>query len=457
MIPVTAFHDQTVAVFGLGRAGVAAAHALDLGGANVWAWDDNENTRAAAAAQGVTLTDLYLCDWEAPRALVLSPGVPLTHPSPHPVADMALAHARPVIGEVELLGWTVPEAEYIGITGTNGKSTTTALIGHVLATVGRAVQVGGNLGVPALALEKLNSDGIYVLEMSSYQLDLTHTMAFDVAVWLNVTPDHLDRHGGMDGYIKAKKRIFHGQRAGCTAVVGVDDALSCAVYEELKNNGVSVVPVSGHEPIANGIYAEGGLLIDDTGTDRFEVMPLADAPALPGAHNAQNTAAAYAACLAVGLDSQSIVSGLASFPGLAHRQERVAEKDGVLFVNDSKATNADAANRALDCYDAIYWIAGGRAKEGGIEASREHMSRVKHVFLIGEAARDFADQLGEAVAHTICETLDKAVTAAWEQARADGNEGATVLLSPACASFDQFKDFESRGEAFRAAVSEVTS
>lgn len=456
MIPVTAFHDQTIAVFGLGKAGIAAAHALDLGGASVWAWDDDADMRKRAEAQGVTLTDLYVCDWEKPRALVLSPGVPLTHPKPHPVADLAMAHTRPVIGEVELLGWTLPEATYVAITGTNGKSTTTALIGHVLGRAGRAVQAGGNLGTPALALERLGADGIYVLEMSSYQLDLTHTMVFDVAVWLNVTPDHLDRHGGMDGYVAAKRRIFAGQREGCTAIIGVDDAVSRTVYEALKDNGgAKVIPISTAGPVAGGIYVAGGVLIDATGGDRFEVMPMADAPALPGAHNGQNAAAAYAACLAAGLTSQEIVDGIASFPGLAHRQERVGERDGVVFVNDSKATNAEAANRALDSYGAIYWIAGGKPKESGLQASLNHLGSVRHAFLIGEAASAFAATLDGRVPVTVSGTLDAAVAAAWEAARRDGLAGATVLLSPACASFDQFANFEARGDAFREAVKAV--
>lgn len=458
MIPVHAFEDQTVAVFGLGKAGVASARALELGGATVWAWDDNADNRDKARDQGVSLTDLYICDWEKPRALVMSPGVPLTHPKPHPVADMALAHARPILGEVEMLGWSVPEATYIGITGTNGKSTTTSLIGHVLHAAGRSAEVGGNLGTPALALEKLGADGVYVLEMSSYQLDLMHTAAFDIALWLNVTPDHLDRHGGMDGYVKAKRRIFAGQHAGCTAIVGVDDDLSRAVYDSLKDaEDITVIPVSGKGAIAGGVYVADGILIDASSGDAFDVMPLADAVALPGVHNAQNAAAAYAACLAVGVEVQSIVSAFATFPGLAHRQERVAEKDGVVFVNDSKATNAEAANRALDCYPAIYWIAGGRAKDGGLDEAKGHLDAVRHVFLIGEAAAAFEEQLPDSITVTQCGTVEKAVAAAWAMARAEKQDGATVLLSPACASFDQFPNFEARGDAFRAAVQEVTA
>lgn len=457
MIPVTACQDQTIAVFGLGRAGIAAARALELGGATVWAWDDNEQSRAAAIQAGVALTDLYGSDWDQTDALVLSPGVPLTHPKPHAVVDLAAAHNRPVIGEVELLGRTVAQATYVGITGTNGKSTTTALVAHILGRAKRPVQVGGNLGVPALELEPQGEDGIYVLEMSSYQLDLTQTLTFDVALWLNVTPDHLDRHGDMAGYVAAKKRIFNGQDAGCTAVIGVDDDLSRQVYESLNDtSGATVIGVSAHGPVAGGVYVEDGVLMDARDGIARPVMTMAEAHAMPGSHNGQNAAAAFAACRALGVAQDVVVEGIRSFPGLAHRQERVAEKGGVTFVNDSKATNAEAAARALDSYDNIYWIVGGVPKSGGLKAALDHMGAVRHAFLIGEASDGFAAQMQGRVDTSLCGDLATAAAAAWEMARHDGG-AATVLLSPACASFDQYANFEARGDAFRTLVGEVTS
>ncbi len=462
---MTSFENQPVALFGLGRSGIAAALALQAGGADVAAWDDAEDVRARAGKHGIRLRDLYTLyadDWRRQAALVLAPGVPLDYPRPHAIVSLARRAGCEVIGDVELLGRAKPEAAYIGITGTNGKSTTTALVGHILKAAGIAAEVGGNIGTPVLDLQPLDANGIYVLEMSSYQLDLTRSVTFDVAVLLNISADHLDRHGGMQGYIAAKKKIFrlHGKpTASLTAVVGVDNQKSRAVYEDLKADGRRrVIAVSGHGrdegPVAGGVYAAAGMLIDDRDGRAVPVMDLGGIEALSGAHNHQNAAAAFTVVRAAGLGEAAAADAIRGFPGLAHRQEVVAANDGVLYVNDSKATNSAAAARALAAHAAhgdIYWIAGGRLKEGGLAALTPYLANVRHAFLIGEAADAIAAFLGDRVPFDVSGDLATAFAQARDMAR-DMNKGAerpVVLLSPACASFDQFKDFEARGDAFR--------
>lgn len=447
MIQVHHFSDRPAAVLGLGRAGLAACRALAAGGTEVWAWDDNAAPRAAAEAEGIRVVDLHRCDWKKPAALVLSPGIPHTHPRPHPVVRLAREADCPLTGDVELLYRTQIAATYVGITGTNGKSTTTALIGHILTSAGRTAEVGANIGTPALALEPLGDDGIYVLEMSSYQLELTERTIFDVAVLLNVSPDHLERHGGMDGYVAAKLNVFAHQDEDCHAVIGIDDERSRTLYETLKAKGEqALVPISGTMAIDGGVYAVDGLLHNDG----RPLLDLKTVPTLPGSHNWQNAAAAFAACRALGLEENAITAGLRTYPGLAHRQELVAEIGGVRFVNDSKATNADAAARALSSYDTIFWIAGGRPKETGLDGIEPWLDRVRHAFLIGEAADEFSHTLKDRVPVTVSGTLDHAVASASDMAR--GMSGAVVLLSPACASFDQYPSFEARGDSFRTLV-----
>ncbi len=450
MIDVGSLSDLTVAVFGLGRSGLATALALKNSGARVWAWDDDAAKRDAAAGHGVPLVDLTTCDWTGPVALVFSPGIPLHHPHPHAVAKLARNAGVEIICDIELLARSRPRATLLGVTGTNGKSTTTALIGHIVGTAGRPIQVGGNLGIPALELEPLGADGIYALELSSYQLDLMATAVFDIAVMLNISPDHLDRHGGMAGYLAAKKAIFRGQTESQTAIVGVDDDLGRTIYEDLKAGGdQKVIPVSGHRAIPGGVYVSDGVLCDATQSgDTVAITDISLIGSLPGNHNAQNAAAAYAAARAAGIAPATIAKGLKSFPGLAHRQELIDVVDGISYVNDSKATNVEAAARALVCYGDIYWIAGGRAKEGGYGGLANHLANVRQAFLIGEAANDIAKVLEGHVAWTLSGNLHRAV----EQAREAATEGSVVLLSPACASFDQFKNFEDRGDAFRAIV-----
>ena len=456
MIPVRAYEGKDVAVVGLARSGLAAAKALAAGGARVHAWDDAGEKRAAIACAGISVEAPAEIDWPRMAALVLSPGIPHTHPKPHPAAVAAKAAGVPVIGDIELLAKSEPAARYVGITGTNGKSTTTALIGHILAASGKRVEVGGNLGRPALSFAPLGKDGIYVLEMSSYQLELTHSLACDVAVLLNVTPDHLERHGGMEGYVAAKKRIFLHQKSPQAAVVGVDDETCRGIADDLgRAHRQDVVPISAERAVAGGVYVVDGVLTDATQAKPAPVMEMRRAPRLPGRHNWQNAAAAFATVRRVGIGVEAAIDGIATFPGLAHRQELVATIDGVRYVNDSKATNADAAAKALACYDAIYWIAGGLAKEGGIVSLEPFFPRMRHAFLIGAAAASFAATLGRAVPHSEVGDLATAVAAASAMARAEGIAGAVVLLSPACASFDQFANFEVRGDAFRALVAKL--
>ncbi|MBI4967593.1 MAG: UDP-N-acetylmuramoyl-L-alanine--D-glutamate ligase [Rhodospirillales bacterium] len=456
MIDLPFLDGQVAAVMGLGRSGLSAAQALARSGARVWAWDDNAESRAKAEAKGVALVDLAACDWNRPALLVWSPGIPHTWPQPHPVAEAARAHGRPIVCDVDLLLQARPRVPNVAITGTNGKSTTTALIGHILAQAGRRVAVGGNLGTPALDLEALDDDGIYVLELSSYQLELVPSAGFGVSILLNITPDHLGRHGGMDGYIAAKRRIFETQAKPGLAVIAIDDEPCRRIQAELLGLGRSVTAVSAQGFVKGGVSVVGGTLIDDSEGREAAILDLGRLPTLPGQHNWQNAAAAYAAARAFGLQAQTIAAGIASYPGLAHRQERVAALDGILFVNDSKATNADAAEKALGCYDTVYWIAGGLAKEGGIDSLAPLFGRIRHAFLIGQAAPAFARTLAaHHVAHSLVGDLGGATRAAYALARAEGKPGAVVLLAPACASWDQFKSFEERGERFRLLVNDL--
>ena len=443
------FKDQTVAVVGLGRSGLASARALSSAGAQVTVWDDSESARDKAEELGFTVT---APENNAPATLLLAPGVPLTHPAPHPAAAKAREAGIPIIGDIEVLYRSCPQARYIGITGTNGKSTTTALLGHILRDNGRATEVGGNLGTPALDLAPLDADGVYVLEMSSYQLDLIDTVRFDTSILLNITPDHLDRHGGMDGYIAAKQRVFTGPPESGAAVIGIDSAPCREIAYRLADTGRRVVPVSVTETVKGGVYVAGNTLVDAMDGDPAEVLSLADVPALPGLHNAQNIAAAYAAARLEGLPRSAIAAAIQTFPGLAHRLQTVAERDGIRFVNDSKATNADAAATALASFPRIYWIAGGREKDGGYAQLAPYLPAVKKAFLIGEAGPSMAEALQDSVPVEICGTIDRAVQQASTLAMSEGVRGSVVLLSPACASFDQFTSFEQRGDVFVAEV-----
>ena len=454
MITLRGFEGKRIAVFGLARTGLAAARALVAAGARVSVWDDNAKAVETARAEGLPVEDLSLADWSGIEALVLSPGVPLTHPKPHWTVDKARVAGTEIIGDVELFARTVnalpahDRPKVCGVTGTNGKSTTTALIGHICQAAGRTVRVGGNIGFGVLGLDDLEGGAIYVLELSSYQLDLTASLRCDAAVLLNISPDHLDRHGSMDNYVDAKRRIFANQIKGDTAVIGVDDPWGQRICTEITAlNKRTIRPVSSGRAMGRGFYVLQGALYDATGERSAEVANLGRARSLLGRHNWQNAAAAYAACLALGIASADILRGMLSFPGLAHRMQEVARAGKVRFVNDSKATNADAARQAMSTFDRFYWIAGGRAKAGGIESLTDLYPRIARAYLIGEAADDFARSLKGHAEAVLCGDLATAVAAAHADAKATGQD-AVVLLSPACASFDQFPDFEVRGEAF---------
>jgi UDP-N-acetylmuramoylalanine--D-glutamate ligase len=455
MIVVDSYRGRRVAVLGLAKSGLAAARSLLAGAAEVCAWDDNPKAREAVAGE-FALLDLAEADWHDFAALVLSPGIPHSYPEPHPAVLRAREAGVEILGDLELLGRAQADARYIGITGTNGKSTTTALIGHILAEAGSRVEVGGNLGTPALSLAPLGRDGAYVLEASSFQLELIPSLSFNTAILLNVTPDHLDRHGTMDGYIAAKRRIFAGQKPGGAAIIGIDDEICRDICGELRrSHPARIIPISVREAAAGGVYVESGWLIDAMARPPKRVLELASAERLPGSHNWQNAAAAYAAARSAGIAAATASAAIRSFPGLAHRQELVDTLDAVRYINDSKATNADATEKALACYSAIYWIAGGLPKAGGIAPLAPFFDRVRHAFLIGRATEEFAATLDGSVPFSRCGDLATALSDASAQARRDAVPGAVVLLSPACASYDQFPNFEVRGDTFRNLVLEM--
>ncbi|MBP0493531.1 UDP-N-acetylmuramoyl-L-alanine--D-glutamate ligase [Pararoseomonas indoligenes] len=434
---MTPFAGQRIAVLGLGRAGLPAARRLRDWGADVTAWDDGEAARAAAEAAGIAVGQPERFD-----LLMISPGIPHRGPKAHPLARRAAEIGAPVLCDVEFLYRAVravgSRARFVGITGTNGKSTTTALLDHLARAAGMVVATGGNLGPPALDMPVLADDGVYILEMSSYSAERLDRARFALGALLNLSPDHLDRHGDMAGYAAAKARVMLGNDL---AVFGMDDAETRAVAAAHEGR---VVPVSGHMPQPGGIWGDGALLRDGAGV----IVDLSGALALPGPHNAQNAAAATA--LAFGLGIARAVAGraLLTYPGLPHRQERVGEVDGIAFLNDSKATNADSTAYALACHDRVVWIAGGVPKAGGIVPLASLFPRVAEALLIGQAAEEFAATLAEhGVPHRVVGTLDAAVAEGLEAARRTGS--GAVLLSPACASFDQFRSFEARGDAFR--------
>jgi UDP-N-acetylmuramoylalanine--D-glutamate ligase len=456
VIPVTSFSGKTVAVFGLGGSGLASCHALKAGGANVIAADDNADSVAQAVKAGFTTANLREVPWTNFAALVLAPGVPLTHPVPHWTVLAAQAAGVPVIGDIELFcierKRTAPNAPFVAITGTNGKSTTTALIAHLMREAGHDVQMGGNIGTAILSLEPPRTGRVHVVEMSSYQIDLTPSLDPSVGLLLNVTEDHIDRHGTLAHYAAVKERLVASVQKNGAAVIGVDDNWCRAAADRIEQAGTNVVRVSVKQPLADGIYAERDLLVRAAGGARSEIARIGGIGSLRGLHNAQNAACASAAALALGVREDVIQKGLRSFPGLAHRMEQVGRKGAVLFVNDSKGTNADAAARALSSFNDIFWIAGGKPKTGGITSLAEFFPRIRKAYLIGEAAQEFAGTLGTMVPHEISQTLDAAITAAARDAEAAGLASPVVLLSPACASFDQYRNFEIRGNRFRELV-----
>jgi UDP-N-acetylmuramoylalanine--D-glutamate ligase len=462
VIPARSFADRTVAVFGLARSGIATVRSLKAGGAKVLAWDDKDALREAARAEGADVPSWREWPWDELAALVLSPGVPLTHPAPHDVVLRAKEAGIEVIGDIELFAREIrPDqaapghAPVIAVTGTNGKSTTTALIGHVLAA-GFDAQVGGNIGNAVLELAPPGSKTVYVLEVSSYQIDLAPGLRPDVSVLTNITPDHIDRHGSMENYVAVKTRLLRQTVKSGLNVVGVDDQYCASIFTRLTSNGgAPCVAVSVGKVLGRGVFVLDGVLYDAQGERAARVMDLRTAAHLPGTHNWQNAALAYAASKPYAKDARSIADAVASFAGLAHRIESVGGIGKVRFVNDSKATNADAAERALVCFTDIFWIVGGRPKAGGIAPLAPHFPRIRKAYLIGEAAADFAATLEGKVVYERCGTLDNALAAAAADAARSDAPAPVVLLSPACASFDQFRDFEQRGDVFRGLVAKL--
>ena len=453
MIPVTTFAGKKVAVFGLGGSGLASARALLAGGADVVAWDDSAETVAKAVHAGIPTADLRDIDWSKISALVLAPGVPLTHPAPHWPVGLARANAVEVIGDIELFCRErrahAPHAPFVAITGTNGKSTTTALMAHLMAEAGFDAQLGGNIGTAILSLEPPGAGRVHVIECSSYQIDLAPSLDPSVGILINVSEDHLDRHGTLANYAAVKERLVAGVPDNGTAIVGVDDNWCAATADRLDQAGKSVVRVSVRRPLSSGLYVEAEQIMQATGGTARAIAHLGGIGSLRGVHNAQNAACAAGAALALGLSAPAIQQGLRSFPGLAHRMEQVGRKGRVLFVNDSKATNADSSAQALACFGEIFWIAGGKPKTGGLSMLTGFFPRIRKAYLIGEAAAGFAAELESHVPHVIAGTLDRAVALAARDAEAADAREPVVLLSPACASFDQYRNFEVRGDAFR--------
>jgi UDP-N-acetylmuramoylalanine--D-glutamate ligase len=448
------FKGQRVAVFGLARSGLACIAALQAGGAEVLAWDDSEPAVVKGRDAGLPIADLRELDFGTVDSLVLSPGVPLTHPTPHWTVVKARKAGVEIIGDTEVFQREIAGtgARLVAITGTNGKSTTTALTGHLFAAAGRDCETGGNIGTAVLSLKPPVKNRVYVIELSSFQIDLMPSLRPDAGILTNITPDHLDRHGTMENYAAVKARMFARQGKGDRALIGVDDEWCAAIAATLQG-AMEKVPVSVVRSLDDGISAADGILRHRKDGRELAQIDLRAMPALKGVHNWQNAAMAYGAAQALGLTTDEIAAGMKSFPGLVHRMQEIGRIGSIAFINDSKATNADAAAKALASFDTIYWIAGGIAKTGGITTLAEYFPRIVKAYLIGQAAEEFAKTLAGKAQFEMCGTLDRAVEAAARDARRDNKAGAVVLLSPACASFDHYPNFEVRGDAFVRAVS----
>ncbi|WP_045386850.1 UDP-N-acetylmuramoyl-L-alanine--D-glutamate ligase [Falsirhodobacter sp. alg1] len=466
MIPVQGVNGQKIAVLGLGRSGLATARALAAGGAEPLVWDDSPEARANAEAEGFPAFDLTRHSaFDGISALIVSPGIPHLYPAPNKVIARALELGVPVDNDIGLFFRSYATRDWDGfdqmpkvicVTGSNGKSTTTALIRHICEEAGRPVAMAGNIGRGVLDLDPAEDGSVVVLELSSYQTELARALTPDVAVFTNLSPDHLDRHGGMGGYFAAKRRLFsEGGPDRC--VVGVDEMEGCFLANQLATSAVDdrVIRISSGTKLEGfgwSVFARKGFLSEWRKGRQVASIDLRGIAGLPGAHNHQNACAAYAAVRTLGLAPRLIEEAFASFAGLPHRSQLIAERDGVRFVNDSKATNVDSAAKALQAFPRIRWIAGGLGKDGGIEALVPHLGGVSKAYLIGHSARDFALQLGS-TEHEICETMERAV----ERAAAEAEPGEVVLLAPAAASFDQYPNFEKRGDHFAALVSELLS
>ena len=442
---------KPVAVFGLGASGLSCIRVLTAAGASVTAWDDRAETHKAAKEAGAKLAALDEKNIGKFAALVVAPGIPLRGDNAHPVVQAARQAGVEILGDVEILHRTHHKRKTIGVTGTNGKSTTVTLISHILNTCGVSVALGGNIGTPVLDTKKPAKDGAFVIELSSFQIDLCPSFAPDIGVLLNITPDHIDRHGSVEEYAAIKERIFANPEG--VAVIGVNDDHSRAIYERLKTQeGRRVIPVCVGDNCENGVFVTDSVLYDATAGQPQEIGSLNSITTLHGVHNHQNVAAAYAVSKLFDIAPQDILDAVKSYPGLAHRQFPVRVINGVAYINDSKATNAEAAGKALACHKNIYWIVGGRPKEGGLSGLEQYAGSIKHAFLIGEAADDFAAWMeNHQIPHHISGDLGTALLEAHSMAQAGRGQpggGGAVLLSPAAASYDQFRSFEHRGDTF---------
>jgi UDP-N-acetylmuramoylalanine--D-glutamate ligase len=465
MIPVTGYSGQKVAVLGLGRSGLAAARALAAGGATPLLWDDSPEARTRAEAEGFALTDLTRnMALDGVAALITSPGIPHLYPAPNRIIARALELGIPVDNDIGLFFRSYATADWdsfettprvVTVTGSNGKSTTTALIHHILQVAGRPTQMAGNIGKGVLSIDPAQDGEVVVLELSSYQTDLARALTPDIAVFTNLSPDHLDRHNGMGGYFAAKRRLF-AEGGPDRAVIGVDEVEGRFLANQMAEGPADdrVIRVSSGTKLEGfgwAVFARKGFLSEWRRGKQMASIDLREMSGLPGAHNHQNACAAYAATRALGLAPKLIEQALHSFAGLPHRSQTVGEQGGVRFVNDSKATNVDSAAKALQAFARIRWIAGGLGKDGGIAALAPFLGSVAKAYLIGHSARDFALQIGD-TPHEICETMDRAVA----RAAAEAEPGDVVLLAPAAASFDQYPNFEKRGEDFTALVQALT-
>ncbi len=466
MIPVAGFAGAQVAVLGLGRSGLATARALAAGGATALCWDDGEAARGRAEAEGLTLRDLSRENaWEGVAALIVSPGIPHLYPAPHPVIAAAYRAGIPVDNDIGLFFRSLGLADWaaydsaprvIAVTGSNGKSTTAALIHHVLTALGRESQLAGNIGRGVLDIDPPGDGGVVVLELSSYQTELARALTPDVAVFTNLSPDHLDRHGGKGGYFAAKRRLF-AEGGPDRAVVGVDEIEGAFLADQLSEGPGDdrVIRISSAQKLDRtgwSVFARKGFLAEYRRGRQVASVDLRGCVGLPGAHNHQNACAAFAACRALGLSPKALGEALESFKGLPHRSQRVGERNGVVFVNDSKATNTDSAAQALRAFGRIRWIVGGQVKEGGLGALAPDLGAVIKAYVIGRSAEETALSLGD-LPSEVCVTMAAAVA----RAAAEAEPGDTVLLAPAAASFDQYDNFERRGEDFIAQVDKLAA
>jgi len=453
-------HNKNVIVFGLARSGMAVVRWFLDQGAVVYASDADDRKLKEACALGAKEFSLSKVQWNTIHVFVQSPGIPLSHP----ITRLAQKHFIPIVGDCDLFRMANPHAIIVGITGTNGKSTTTALVGHILKEAGIPTAIGGNIGVPVLSLPQLPTEGIYVIELSSYQLEMSHNLNLNYVGWLNITPDHLDRHGSMDLYVQAKEKIFNHGDDSPQIVMGIDDDFSYHLYRKFSSlYPKKVSPVSCDKPLDKGLKIQASVLFKVDGDRHEKIVDFQNFCRLSGQHNYQNMAIAYELCEKIGVPREKILSGIASFPGLAHRQEWVASREGIVFINDSKATNAEAASKALMTYDHIFWIAGGQPKSDGIVSLKPYFPKIEHAFLIGAAQDNFAQTLDSEASYTLCGDLKTAIEKAYDSAKTfiqktkvEGKK-AVVLFSPACASFDQFRDFEQRGDVFRELVEKLSS